>query len=162
LAKTAGFGTVHLAPTTVRVLREVSERAHRARRVNNRFGEGASPRLRQIRTAVEALGIDANSVLHHATPRIFYGCEMHPGAIDELIGLNPGTEAHSQPARVIAGLWRQRWLAKRIQSSDVLDSVAGGNAQTLVDFFSATARGADADGEGDSQADLFLDLREAG
>ena len=74
LAKTAGYGTVHLGPTTVRVLREVSERMYRARRINNRFGEGASPRLRQIREAVEALGIDAVHVLHHATPRIFYGC----------------------------------------------------------------------------------------
>ena len=162
LARTAGYGTVHLSPTTVRVLREVSQRVYGARVVNNRFGEGASPRLRQIRTAVEALGIDANAVLHHATPRIFYGCEMHPGAIDELIGLNPGTEAHSQPARVIAGLWRQRWLAKRIQRSDVLESVASGNAQTLVDFFSATARVAEGDGEGDSQVDLFHDMREAG
>lgn len=161
LAKTAGYGTVHLAPATVRVLREVSERAHRARRVNNRFGEGASPRLRQIREAVETLGIEANTVLHHATPRIFYGCEMHPGAIDELIGLNPGTEAQSQPARVISGLWRQRWLAKRIQSSDVLRGVACGNAQTLVEFFSGTTRGADNTGEAGPQADLFLDLSDA-
>jgi hypothetical protein len=162
LAKTAGFGTVHLGPTTVRVLREVSERIYRARRVNHRFGEGASPRLRQIREAVEALGINAESVLHHATPRIFYGCEMHPGAINELIGLNPGTESHSHPASVIASLWRQRWLAKRIQSTEVLETVASGNAQTLVDFFSATARSAVAEGEDDGQSDLFLSLREAG
>lgn len=162
LAKTAGFGTVHLGPTTVRVLREFSERIYRARRVNHRFGEGASPRLRQIREAVEALGIDAGAVLHHATPRIFYGCEMHPGAINELIGLNPGTESRSAPANVIASLWRQRWLAKRIQNDEVLASVAADSAQTLVDFFSSTARSIDADGEGDSQSDLFLDLREAG
>ncbi len=162
LAKTAGFGTVHLGPTTVRVLREFSERVYRARRVNHRFGEGASPRLRQIREAVEALGIDAAAVLHHATPRIFYGCEMHPGAINELIGLNPGTESRSAPANVIASLWRQRWLAKRIQNDGVLASVADDSAQTLVDFFSSTARSADTDGEGDSQPNLFLDLREAG
>jgi hypothetical protein len=155
LAKTAGYGTVHLSSTTVRVLREVSERNYGARRINNRFGEGASPRLRQIREAVEALGIDANSVLHHATPRIFYGCELHPGAIDELIGLYPSTENHGTPASVIASLWRQRWLAKRIQNEQVLASVAAGNAQSLVDFFSDNAK---AGGlvEDDSQGDLFL------
>lgn len=87
---------------------------------------------------------------------------LHPGAIDELIGLNPGTEAHSQPARVIASLWRQRWLAKCLQRSGVLETAASGNAQTLVDFFSTTARSADGDGERDSRSDLFLDLREAG
>jgi hypothetical protein len=153
LAKTAGYGTVHLGPTTVRVLREVSERMYRARRINHRFGEGASPRLRQIREAVEALGIDASSVLHHATPRIFYGCELHPGAIGELIGLYPATENRGHSANVIASLWRQRWLSKRIQSIDVLNSVAQGNAQSLVDFFSESGRPTDT-GE-DEQGDFF-------
>lgn len=104
LAKTAGFGTVHLGSSTVRVLREVSERMYRARRINNRFGEGASPRLRQIRDAVEALGIDASSVLHHATPWIFYGCELHPGAMEELLSVQPGSESRGQPASVIGTL----------------------------------------------------------
>mgnify|MGYP002777209180 CR=1 FL=1 len=135
LAKTAGYGTVHLGPTTVRVLREVSERMYRARRINHRFGEGASPRLRQIREAVETLGIDASAVLHHATPRIFYGCELHPGAINELVGIHPATENRGHSAGVIASLWRQRWLSKRIQNRDVLGMVAHGNAQSLVDFF---------------------------
>src|ERR1700693_4434363 len=63
LAQTAGYGTVHLGTTTVRALREYSERSHRARRINHRFGEGASPRLRQIREAMDALGIDSGSVL---------------------------------------------------------------------------------------------------
>lgn len=156
LAKTAGFGTVHMGPTTVRVLREVSERMYRARRVNNRFGEGASPRLRQIREAVEALGINAESVLHHATPRIFYGCEMHPGAIAELLGLNPATESTAHPASVIASLWRQRWLLNRIQNDDVLNAVSEGNAQSLAEFFSATARDPNAEGE-DGQTSLFSD-----
>lgn len=71
LAQTAGYGSVHLAATTVRVLREVSEGIYKARRINHRFGEGASPRLRQIREAVEALGIDLSCVLNHATPGSF-------------------------------------------------------------------------------------------
>jgi hypothetical protein len=45
------------------VLREYSERSHRSRRINHRFGEGASPRLRRIREAMDALGIDSTSVL---------------------------------------------------------------------------------------------------
>jgi hypothetical protein len=157
LAKTAGYGTIHLGPTTVRVLREVSERMHGARRINHRFGEGASPRLRQIREAVEALGINSTSVLHHATPRILYGCELHPGAIDELVGMNPPTEDYGQPASVIASLWRQRWLTGRIQSDEVLNAVATGSARTLADFFTTTAQSVDEDGYPDSQSDPFLD-----
>jgi hypothetical protein len=146
---------VHLGPTTVRVLREVSERMYRARRINHRFGEGASPRLRQIREAVEALGIDASSVLHHATPRVFYGCELHPGAINELIGLYPATENRGHPASLIASLWRQRWLAKRIQNEDVLSAVAQGSAQTLMAFFGENAKPSSDVGGDHGQTDLF-------
>lgn len=155
LAKTAGYGTVHLGSSTVRVLREVSERMYRARRINHRFGEGASPRLRQIREAVEALGIDASAVLHHATPRIFYGCELHPGAIRELLGLYPATENRGHSAGVIASLWRQRWLSKRIQNADVLRGVAQSNAQSLVDFFDDSARPHERTVGEDGPADLF-------
>ena len=139
LAQTAGYGTVHLAATTVRVLREVSERNYRARRINNRFGEGASPRLRQIREALDTLGIESSSVLNHATPRIFYGCELHPRAREELLGLYPITESGGASASVIANLWRQRWLVNRIRSEDVLAKVAAVNSATLATFFSAAA-----------------------
>ena len=153
LAKTAGFGTVHLGPTTVKVLREVSERTHRARRINNRFGEGASPRLRQIREAVDILGMDSSAVLHHATPRIFYGCELHSGAIAELIGMQPATECRGNPASVIGGIWRQRWLSKRIQNPKILEQVAESNAQTLADFFGGAKLAATEDA--DLQGNLF-------
>jgi hypothetical protein len=154
LAKTAGYGTVHLSGTTVRVLRQVSERAHGARRINNRFGEGASPRLRQIREAVENLGIDSNAVLHHATPRIFYGCELHPRAIDELAGMYPPSESRGHPVSLLAALWRQRWLIGRIRNTEVLNKVAGVDAQTLVDFF-VDARKLDLAKDGDAPVDLF-------
>lgn len=137
LAKTAGYGTVHLSTLTVRTLREISERNYRARRINNRFGEGASPRLRQIREAVELLGIDSSAVLNHATPRIFYGCELHPGAREELLGLYPVTESKGPTTAVISALWRQRWLANRLRNTGILDQIAGTNAQNLVSFFSS-------------------------
>lgn len=136
LAQTAGYGTVHFQAATVQVLREYSERAHGARRINNRFGEGASPRLRQIREAVDALGIDSTSVLHHATPRIFYGCELHPGAREELLGFSPMTESKGHQATVIANLWRERWLMGRIRNREVLEKVGATNAGSVATFFS--------------------------
>ncbi len=139
LATTAGYGTVHLSGRTVRVLREVAERAHKARRINNRFGEGASPRLRQVREAMDVLGIDSSSVLHHATPRIFYGCELHDRAREELLGLRPISENKGEPSAVIAGIWRQRWLAKRIKNADILSKVSEITARTFSDLFSSFA-----------------------
>jgi hypothetical protein len=138
LAKTAGFGTVHLSGATVRVLREVSQRNYGARRINHRFGEGSSPRLRQVREAVEALSIDSEAILHHATPRVFYGCELHPGAVNQLLGLYPTTESQGPPANVIANLWRQRWLLGRIHNAEILDRVRQSNPDTLRSVF-ATA-----------------------
>lgn len=119
-ATTAGYGSVHLGSTTVRVLREISQKTHRARRVNHRFGEGSSPRLRQIREAVEALGIRSDAVLNHATPRILYTCELHPGAIDELLGINPLQEVRGPSVAAIAVAWRSRWLSRRVERSETL------------------------------------------
>jgi hypothetical protein len=120
LAKTEGYGTYHLAPTTMRVLRDVSQQTYGARRINHRFGEGASPRMRQTREALEALGIESDSILHHATPRVFYGCEVHQLAIQELLGLSAPCTSFGPPQSAIAKAWRQRWLRNRIGQSDIL------------------------------------------
>lgn len=157
LAQTAGYGTVHLKSETVRILREVSEQLYRARRINNRFGEGASPRLRQIRESLDALGIDSTHILNHATPRVFYGCELHPGAREELLGLYPTTVTKGSAVATISDLWATRWLANRIRNPAVLSQVASANAQTLADFFGKLQRAAELQAATDFQGDLFLD-----
>lgn len=128
---TAGYGTVHLGTDTVQRLREFSEDAFGARRINNRFGEGTSPRLRQIREGLEALGIESDDVLNHATPRLFYACALNENAKHQLIGLSTKIPAKQATAEQISEAWRQRWLYSRIQSDDILDQVAGRNAQSI-------------------------------
>lgn len=128
---TAGYGTVHLGTETVRRLREYSEDAYGARRVNNRFGEGTSPRLRQIREGLDALGIDSDDVLNHATPRLFYACTLNEDAKEQLIGLSTKKPKKQASSDQISEAWRQRWLLSRIQSDDVLDQVAVRNAETI-------------------------------
>jgi hypothetical protein len=121
--RTSGFGTLHLGNATVDSLRELSAATYGARRVNNRFGEGASPRLRQIREGLDALGLESNHFLHHATPRLFCASEVEPYAREQLLGFR-GPEAKEAPKlAAIAGAWRRRWLLNRIQSDDVLDRI---------------------------------------
>jgi hypothetical protein len=147
IATTAGYGTVHLSPTTTRVLRDFTDQLRGARHVNHRFGEGASPRLRQIRQALDDLGIESSDILHHATPRIFYGCEVHEGARAELLGVRPHTESQGSSAAAIAEAWRRRWLLGRIEKDGVLDRVAGDgahNLETLYQSFAATDDARDA------------------
>jgi len=156
VAKTAGFGTVHLSPATVRTLREFTETMRRARHVNHRFGEGASPRLRQIRQALDDLGIASCDILNHATPRILYGCEIHEGAREELLGIRPLTESQAASAELIADLWRRRWLANRIQSDAVLAEVAGHSVTAFRAMFERLSGDDSAPSPGGAQLDLPL------
>jgi hypothetical protein len=120
---TGGFGTLHLGNETAHALRSMAFQRHDARRVNNRFGEGTSPRLRQIREGLDALGLKSDQILHHATPRIFYGCELNPDARRGLVGLSTAPD-RAPSAVAIATAWRRRWLILRVAREDTLAAIA--------------------------------------
>ena len=84
-------------------------------------------------------GISSGAVLRHATPRIFYGCELHPGVKRELLGLAPTTASRGPSVRALANAWRERWLFKRIKNDAVLKRVSESNSQELRAFFSAAS-----------------------
>ena len=91
--------------------------------VNNVFGEGASPRLRTIREGLHALGIESDHILHHATPRIVFGCELFPSARDQLLGL-PISKHKKKPSIVaIARAWRRRWLINRSKRDETIAKI---------------------------------------
>lgn len=120
---TGGFGTLHLGGETAQALRSMALARHDSRRVNNRFGEGTSPRLRQIREGLDALGLKSDAILHHATPRIFYGCELSASARNALIGLGSASEDTPTVAG-IASAWRRRWLSARVRRPETLAELA--------------------------------------
>lgn len=120
---TGGFGTLHLGGETAQALRAMAMARHDSRRVNNRFGEGTSPRLRQIREGLDALGLKSDAILHHATPRIFYGCELGGEGRNALLGL--GVIADVAPTcRAIAAAWRRRWLSNRVRREETLEGLS--------------------------------------
>jgi len=119
---TGGFGTLHLGSETAQALRTMAFARHDARRVNKRFGEGTSPRLRQIREGLDALGLKSDQILHHATPRIFYGCELVPAAGTALLGLTK-SKTKAPSAKAIATAWRKRWLSNRVLRAETLDAL---------------------------------------
>ena len=119
---TGGFGTFHLSSDTAHALRNMALVRHDARRVNNRFGEGTSPRMRQIREGLDALGLKSDTILHHATPRIFYGCELFPDARKSLLGLS-SSSFEAAPASSIASAWRKRWLSARARRPETLEAL---------------------------------------
>jgi hypothetical protein len=119
---TGGFGTLHLGNETAHALRNMAFARHDARRVNNRFGEGTSPRLRQIREGLDALGLKSDAILHHATPRIFYGCELHPSACASLLGLGVD-DVEAPSAKAVGSAWRSRWLSTRVNRAETLEKL---------------------------------------
>jgi hypothetical protein len=129
IGTTDSFGTVHFAPDTVAALNQVARLVDlNRRRINNLFGEGTSPKLRLIRSGLEGLGLNPEVFLRHHSPRLLYAAPLCTNVADVLLGadiepayaLPPGDEG----TRLLVDHWRDRWLAPRIDRTDVLDRLA--------------------------------------
>ncbi|MGK3998907.1 Druantia anti-phage system protein DruA [Sorangium sp. So ce1024] len=123
LGLTEGFGTTHLGDELFRAMRSYSTTLRGGRNVNNVFGEGQSPRLRQAREALEDLGLESNAILQHSSPRRVYGLELFRGAL-EALRLNRTARVERPSFAAVAEAWRDRWLVHRICNRDVLRRVA--------------------------------------
>ena len=130
IARTESFGTVQFAPDTVHALNEVARHSDSNRReVNNLFGEGTSPKMRLIRTGLEALGLEANSFLRHNSRRIIYGVPLCANTDDVVLRMSTRPRYLLPPGdagtALLVEYWRDRWLAGRITRPDVLEGVRG-------------------------------------
>lgn len=130
IGRTGGYGTIHLSSRTSRALRELVITRSERREVNNQFGEGTSPLMRQMRAALTILGFEANEVLQHSNERIVYLVELYPGAMKDL-AFNQDHHSTNPPMEAIATEWRTRWFSKRINDDAVLDRLARHSAATV-------------------------------
>jgi hypothetical protein len=128
LGRSEAFGTSHYSDETVVALVKLVQQAD-AHRVNSVFGEGASPKLRKLRHALELLDLPTSLLLRHHRPRVVYAVSMVRNLRDYLIGLDKrptyiveldGTSTTTK----ISAWWRERWLRNRIMADDVLEEVA--------------------------------------
>lgn len=120
---TEGFGTLHLAKETIQALREVGIARAGLRNVNNQFGEGTSPLLRQLREGLSGLGFEANEILQHGQRRLVYAAELYQESRDDLL-LNRASQSRRPPMEEIAVDWLSRWLGMRVRNDEVLARVA--------------------------------------
>lgn len=128
--RTAGKGTGHISEDTLRALRALTTERSRRRNVNNVFGEGQSPRLRQVREGLTELRLDPEVYLCHSMPRRVYGLELFPGARRTLC-LNQPANGVRVPFAEIARGWRARWLEPRISNREVLARVAEAGPESV-------------------------------
>ena len=130
IGATEGFGTVHMSRQTVEAVRTFAVGRQGMRNVNNRFGEGTSPLMRQLREGLSMLGFDSDHVLQHSNKRIVYALELHPGACRDL-ALDMDTAPGKPPMSEVARAWTDRWLSMRVQNERILQNLSGVNAATV-------------------------------
>ena len=117
-----GVSVTHISDITVGLMRRLGEAHHGRRRINSVFGEGSSPRMRQIREGLNILGINDDSLLKQHLGRKVYGCELYEGAREDLLGFEKRKSRQLVPsASAIARGWIARWLSMRIQNDSVLN-----------------------------------------
>lgn len=128
LGRTSGYGSYHFSEETNELMEIFLARQQRGREVNSIFGEGVNPKLRKVRTALEAVGLPAELLLRHGQSRLVYGIPLATNFREVLLGVDrvprsilPQRRATS---RAIARFWIRRWLTQRIDRDGILDSVA--------------------------------------
>lgn len=122
LGSTLGQGTAQFSDETTAMLREAAIRVAGSRRVNNVFGEGQSPLLRQVREALGAIGMP-EQLLFHGAPRRMYALELFDGGRKALI-LNQKTTGGVPTFEAIAAAWSDRWLSRRIKYAPAVAKMA--------------------------------------
>ena len=164
LGETSGYGTVQFADDTVRALDRVMHRRRGYRNVNSVFGEGASPRLRKLRSGLDAIGFNASlTMLHHQGRRI-YAVSLFPAAGAYLCGFDPDVpdyirspESCLDASERIAEFWRCRWLSRRLEHEDSWTALGETGpwllSSTIPDRSSPTPSPVSDDGDGGDDGD---------
>ncbi|WP_353473433.1 DUF4338 domain-containing protein [Salipiger sp. H15] len=122
-----GFTVTHISDETVQMMRNLGIAEYGRRRINSVFGEGSSPRTRQIREGLNLLGINNSELLEQPNKKKVYGCEMFQGAREQLLGFSgfeSDTGKISNSAAAISDGWVRRWFLPRIKSQKVLEQLA--------------------------------------
>jgi hypothetical protein len=128
LGISVGFGSPNLSVEAETALKKLAESTRQYRNVNFVFGEGQSPKLRQLREGLAALGLTHTDLLNHGAPRIVYGVKLAQNTERFLLGVDPEPvyciPATEDADREIALFWISRWLASRLDHSPALAAVA--------------------------------------
>jgi hypothetical protein len=132
IGHTEGYGSAHLSKETRDTLNILENLERKYRRVNNVFGEGANPKMRQLSSGLDALGIAQADLLRHASPRIVYNIPLIQNLerflleIDEFpqFVISPDeSESGWESSQRIADFWFKRWAASRLDHSPLFNQL---------------------------------------
>ena len=111
----------------MKALEFVLGRLQRGRPVNSIFGEGVNPKLRKVRSALDAVGFPSDLLLQHGSPRIVYGIRLAENFREVLFDLSRRAQyilpANETATGRLVDFWCSRWLAKRVERPEVIADV---------------------------------------
>jgi hypothetical protein len=126
---TAGYGTFQFSQKTKEAMKCVTDLDENIPTVNNRFGEGASPKLRAIRDGLTAVGLDANRLLKHGRKKSIYIAPLIHDPVSYLLGLSSEPSYLFDPTLgqqgtvAVSEWWKQRWVCSRLERSGINDRI---------------------------------------
>jgi len=127
LGKTAGYGSFHFSQITMKAFEQLLARNQKGRQVNSIFGEGVNPKLRKVRSALDAVGMPSDLLLRHGGRRVVYGIPLAANFREVLLNraervrsIVPKTD---EAAAAIAAFWVRRWLTPRVANPEVRDAI---------------------------------------
>ena len=131
LGRSEGFGTFHFSTRTLDEIDIMLAQRGDGQMFNSIFGEGVNPKLRKLRSGLEAVGFPAELLLRHGDSRLVYGVALATNFRDVLLGLAkrrnpliPRSPSVGEQSAPLVEYWRRRWLAGRIERPGVLEQVA--------------------------------------
>jgi Domain of unknown function (DUF4338) len=133
---TKGYGTLHITRQTLFALEEVDTDAKGGvQRVNHVFGEGPSPKLRLLKSALNVLmvptaGPPLDEFARHAMSRLVYGAWLATNGREYLNDMAdspryawPEDLSPDDGTERIAEFWRTRWLASRLDHAPAIERI---------------------------------------
>lgn len=112
---TKGFGHFHLAGSVFESLRAYLEEIGHPYASGHRFGMGPNWKIRVARAALEAIGIDGNSILKHGIAREVYAVPLATNWKQILLGQHRRCRATTMPLVDIASFCLHRWMLPRAE-----------------------------------------------
>lgn len=143
IGETKGFGTMHISRLTLQCLEDALPIQDRGS-INRVFGEGASPKLRTIRSGLEKIFEPGQReflelIPKHSMARLIYGAWLIDNGTEYLCGeeTTPNYYFKSDLNRkaateAIVDYWRERWLLSRLNHEDSLNKIETFDPQTLL------------------------------
>ena len=121
LKSTEGYGTYHFSKRTKKIISDLEIKKKKFKNVNQHFGEGASPKMRELKANLKRIGF-TEDVIKHEQKRRTYFVDLTKD-IRESIFLKNRRSKKLNKAPEIGKAWMKRHLQQRICNKEILSSL---------------------------------------